>query len=146
MLDDESLLSAYLDDELDPAGRLEVESALLTDPRLAEMLHELAGVRELLAGLPRPEVPRVLAVEDDARRGRRRATRPSHRAIPPAIAAAAALLIAMPLGWRWLVGQEAHRPVRRLVTAVRPTPTPKDPQGAPVVAVDERTRAPEIVD
>ena len=67
MLDDNSLLSAYLDDELDPASRFEVENALLTDPRLAEELHELAGVRELLAGLPRPASSRDLAVEVGAK-------------------------------------------------------------------------------
>ncbi len=87
MLDDKSLLSAYLDDELDPAGRLEVESALLTDPRLSEELHELAGVRELLAGLPRPGLSRDLADEVGARLGRRRAPWPSRWAFPPALAA-----------------------------------------------------------
>ncbi|MBX6314748.1 MAG: zf-HC2 domain-containing protein, partial [Isosphaeraceae bacterium] len=44
-LDDESLLSAYLDGELDPARRLAVEAALLSRPQLAARLQDLARVR-----------------------------------------------------------------------------------------------------
>jgi hypothetical protein len=53
-LDDETLLSAYLDDELDEAGRLHVEEALLGSPRLAQQLRDLALVRDLAVGLGRP--------------------------------------------------------------------------------------------
>ena len=52
-LDDESLLSAYLDGELDPARRLMVENALLENAGLAERLQELAATRTMLASLPR---------------------------------------------------------------------------------------------
>jgi anti-sigma factor RsiW len=55
-LDDESLLSAYLDGELDASRRLKVESALLAQPRLAERLQELAAIRSLVDGLSRPTV------------------------------------------------------------------------------------------
>src|SRR4051812_25523163 len=146
MLDDESLLSAYLDDELDPAGRLEVESALLSDPRLAETLHELAGVRELLASLPRPELSRDLALEVGARLGSRRAARPALRAFKPAIAAAAVLMIALSLGWRWYVVQGAHQPVRRAVAATGPITTPGSPKPDPVLVENTNPGGAEVDD
>jgi hypothetical protein len=52
-LHDESILSAYLDGQLGPEEQQAVESDLLDDPRLAEDLASLAGLRDLLAGLPR---------------------------------------------------------------------------------------------
>src|SRR4051812_1388747 len=60
-LDDESLLTAYLDGELAPDQRSSIESALLADPELADALRRLAEVRELLAGMPRPTMPVDLA-------------------------------------------------------------------------------------
>ncbi len=53
-IDDESLLGAYLDGELEPEQRLVIESSLATDAQLAETVHALASVRDLLASLPRP--------------------------------------------------------------------------------------------
>src|SRR5262245_61566662 len=52
-LDDDSILSAYLDGELGPEQQQAVESAAIADPRLAEELRDLALLRDLLAGLPR---------------------------------------------------------------------------------------------
>src|SRR4051812_16872467 len=52
--DDESLLSAYLDGELGREEHEAVESFLSADPRLAETLRGLVGVRDLLADLSRP--------------------------------------------------------------------------------------------
>jgi hypothetical protein len=52
--DDESLLSAYLDGELGREEHEAVESSLSADPRLAETLRGLIGVRDLLADLSRP--------------------------------------------------------------------------------------------
>ncbi len=60
ILEDESILSAYLDGRLGPEERHAVESALLENSRLADDLRGLAAVRDLLAGLPR-EAPRNLA-------------------------------------------------------------------------------------
>lgn len=60
-VEDESLLSAYLDNELTPAQRLSVEDALLADARLAERLQQLAAVRSTIAGLPRPLVGRDIS-------------------------------------------------------------------------------------
>ncbi len=56
-LDDETLLSGYLDDELDAAERQAVELAIQADPSLADRLRELSGARELLGGLGRPRCP-----------------------------------------------------------------------------------------
>lgn len=74
-IDDESLLGAYLDGELEPEQRLVVESSLATDPRLAETVHALASVRDLLASLPRPTSadvsPEVMRrIRQDSLRGR----------------------------------------------------------------------------
>ncbi len=145
MIDDESLLSAYLDGELDPASRLEVESASLTDPRLAEELHELAGVRDVLAGLSRPGTPRDLALGVCARIDGRRAPWTLRGASPPAVAAAALLLAAL-FGWRWFAGQEGHKPVRPLVAARGPSPAPETPQPAPIVAESVETDRPRADD
>ncbi len=52
-IDDDSLLSAYMDGQLSPEQQLAVESALVSDPQLGEELRSLTLVRDLLAGLPR---------------------------------------------------------------------------------------------
>jgi anti-sigma factor RsiW len=57
MLNDESLLSAYLDGELEPDQRSALEAVLLSDAALAKQLRGLAEVRGLVAGLPRPSLP-----------------------------------------------------------------------------------------
>lgn len=62
MLDDDSLLSAYLDDELDPPDLRRVEHALRHDPDLARQVADLRRVRDLVAGLPRPAAPDDLAL------------------------------------------------------------------------------------
>ena len=54
IIDDDSLLSAYMDGQLSPDQQLLVESALVSDPQLGEELRGLTVVRDLLAGLPRP--------------------------------------------------------------------------------------------
>jgi hypothetical protein len=53
-LDDETLLTAYLDGELDDAGRNRVEAATLASPGLARRLRDLAEARDLVEGLSRP--------------------------------------------------------------------------------------------
>jgi hypothetical protein len=55
-LDDETLLTAYLDGELTENERLAVEEAVRTSPRLGVQLRELASVRGLVAGLSRPAI------------------------------------------------------------------------------------------
>src|SRR4051812_35968358 len=73
--EDDPFLSAYLDGELDPAQRAEVESALLSNPALAERLRQLAAVRDLVANLPRPS-PREDLSGAVLARIRRRTARP----------------------------------------------------------------------
>jgi hypothetical protein len=51
--DDDSFLSSYLDGELDPHERSLVESALVSEPELAEKLRSLTALRDLLSGLNR---------------------------------------------------------------------------------------------
>ncbi len=65
--DDESLLSAYLDNELDPADRLAFEWAIETNPALAEQYRSLVQMRSAVSSLPRPEIPRDLAATINAR-------------------------------------------------------------------------------
>src|SRR4051812_31797905 len=85
---DESLLTAYLDGELDPDQRTSIASALVSDPELAEQLRKLSSVRDLIAGLGRPALTvdlsgaiadRVVAISD--RGGRRPRLSPRRRRI-----------------------------------------------------------------
>lgn len=69
---DDAILDAYIDDELDPAGRFEVESAMATDPALADRARARLALRDLIAGLPRPVVGMSLAGPIVARLAARR--------------------------------------------------------------------------
>jgi hypothetical protein len=76
-LDDESYLSAYLDDELDPAERQAVEWSVESSPPRADQIRSIAQVREAVAGLDRPAIPRDLGPALAARIAR------NHRLAPP---------------------------------------------------------------
>ncbi len=54
ILDDETLLSAYLDGELSAEDRHRVEMALLADPETADQLRQLAAVRDIVDSLSVP--------------------------------------------------------------------------------------------
>ncbi len=60
-------LSAWLDGELHPARRAEVERALDADPALRARLEQLAAVDEALASAPVPPVSEALAARVRAR-------------------------------------------------------------------------------
>jgi hypothetical protein len=95
-LDDESLLSAYLDDELDPADRLAVEWSVESSPPLADQLRSLATARDAVSGLGRPALPVDLAPAISARLAAdRRRARLQALARPGRIALAVAGLSAM---------------------------------------------------
>jgi hypothetical protein len=76
--EDESDLSAYLDDELDPGDRRDLEWSLRSDPALAARLAGLAAARDAVASLSRPEAPCSLVssvicrIDAAERQGRRR--------------------------------------------------------------------------
>ncbi len=99
-LDDESLISAYLDDELDPADRLAVAWSVESSPPLADQLRAATLARDAVAGLDRPPAPRDLAPAISARiaRSRRQArlaawTVPARLALAGSLAATAASLL-----------------------------------------------------
>lgn len=107
-LDDETLLSGYLDGELDPEQRARVESALAASPELTATLAELAAACGQVSGLSRPLAPRdltanVLArVARDPRARLRRAVRVRPQLAWAGLAAAAslaALLAVRPPDW-----------------------------------------------
>jgi hypothetical protein len=52
-LDDESLLSAFMDGQLDPDQHQAVEAAVLSNPQLSEQLRTLTVLRDLVGGLSR---------------------------------------------------------------------------------------------
>ncbi len=54
---DESFLSAYLDDEIDPDGRRAVDDAIASVPGVDDRLARLAANRDLVSGLTRPSAP-----------------------------------------------------------------------------------------
>lgn len=82
-LDDETTLSAFLDNEIAPGDRAAVAWSIESSPAMARQLRSLADARDAVAGLSRPPAPadvsaRVvaqLAVVSRAARRRRIATR-----------------------------------------------------------------------
>lgn len=144
--DDETLLSAYLDGELDPARRQMVESALRSSPALAGRLRDLARVRDAVRALgpsamPKDLAPAILqnirnisnrvARQAEARRAWKRAA----LILSPVVGVAAAVLIAWSMNG---FGTTPEVPGPRVVE--RPDPPRPDP--VEVVRADE-TPAPE---
>ncbi len=155
-LDDDSILTAFLDGELEPSRHLRVEAALLSSPRLAARLRELTLVRDAVRGLSRPRVPGDLAPavlsaieEADALRRRRLASRSLVRrrllVLAPLSAVAAALLVA----WS-LHGLTQHETVARLepdrLGASTAPPELAPPESGPVAegAVAEASPTPDV--
>lgn len=98
----ERLISAYLDGEVTPEERREVERALERDPRARRFYEELREVRALLRGLPERGAPADLeesvlayALGGGARRGR--SWWAGRRALLAAVAAAAAIVLLFPV-------------------------------------------------
>ena len=82
----DDLLSAFLDDELEPAERAEVEAYLARSPDARAQLDGLAEIRSALHDLPALDPPRPLATAPV-----RRAPR-SRRVVPALVAALVVLL------------------------------------------------------
>src|SRR3954467_5849937 len=53
----EARLCAYVDGELDAAGRAEIEQHLKTNPQHQKLMQELTRTRDLLRSLPRERAP-----------------------------------------------------------------------------------------
>jgi len=70
--DDDSFLSAYMDGQLDPDQHQWVESALVSNPQLADQLRRLTVVRDLVAGLSRDASLDVTPQVMERIQGRRR--------------------------------------------------------------------------
>ncbi len=130
-LDDDSILSAYLDGQLGPEEHQSVESALCANPRLSEDLRELTELRDLVAGLPREEPTDLTALVmrriRHARRGR------AARAIAWAPARAAAI-VAIAAGVIALVATTWLR---------HPAHAPR-PQGQPPVVAKDGNAGPAL--
>jgi hypothetical protein len=107
-LEDETLLTAYLDGELDDAGRHRVEAATAASPGLARRLRDLAEARDMVESLSRPPaqvdvsafvMSRITApVRPWAFRVRvTRVVSPRWLAVGSGLAAAASLLVSLSL-------------------------------------------------
>ncbi len=95
----EAELSAYIDDELSPQRRTELEAVLADSAELRERLDSLRRANRLLEALPATPPSRDLrarvdsalrASEPEGSRGRGRSSRSTWRRMAPAFAAAAA--------------------------------------------------------
>lgn len=133
--EDEIFLSAYLDGELDPEQRSSVESALLSNPALAEHLRQLTVVRDLVANLPRLTLHEDLSSAILARaRTRMRNSLTSRLRHSPLtrIGLAAAAVVVLAVGLGLLTGRTqpvppASAPPPVVVAAVRAPQTEPPP-------------------
>lgn len=148
---DESILSAYLDGELEPRQVRKVERAIAANPVVSEMLDDLRAVRAMVSGLSRPSspdlAPDVLASLPLRSPGRseRLFTRRVMTYAAAGVSAAAALLLA------WLPLHQAGPAVALRPGAIpgvlKPIPHPEAPsivdasaKDSPVVADRDPTR------
>src|SRR5262245_14406841 len=109
----EELLSAYLDGELTPAEKSEVERSLEAAPKLRERLEDLAEVGQAIRSLPRPGAPSDLrrqVLAEISQRTRRAvspasySTRPSRRHVWQWIGALVAACVVVGAVAIWSVG------------------------------------------
>ena len=140
--DDDSFLSAYLDDELDPADRLAIEGSIELSPRLAERLRSITQARDALIGLERPALPvdlgpALMARIDSGRRRPGPLARPAARfafALSAFSSVAASLIFAI-----ILLNQSLHETSKRPEVAaipLDPIPAPRhhpEPVDAPIL-------------
>jgi hypothetical protein len=140
---DESVLTAYLDGELEPDQRSALESVLMMDVDLARQLRGLAEVRTLVAGLPRPSLPVDLAGAVAARIEARSLSDRLHRLLPQRpvgfhAAAIGGLTVAASLIFAALVVRPPARPappqaaVRSPATPALPVPPVANQPASPV--------------
>ncbi|WP_435016572.1 anti-sigma factor family protein [Tundrisphaera sp. TA3] len=132
-LDDDTLLSAYLDDELDPADRMAVAWSIESSPPLAGRLSDLAATRDAVAGLGRPGIPRDLAPDLLARIASRQAARPraGSRAASVLLAGGFVSIAASLLAAMFFVYRATHDLDRPTLFAFFPKATPAKAPAAP---------------
>ncbi len=111
-IEQDLLLSAYLDHEVDSDRKRRAEEAVASDPAAAEALRSLAAVRDLVAGLSRPCAPDasfgvLKRIADEADRPRRWRTWGPY--LGRGLAASA---VAASLGLVVFVGAKSRSPVR----------------------------------
>ncbi len=128
-LDDETILSSYLDDELDPADRLVVEWAVESSPPLGEQLRALATARDAVAGLARPRPPRdfsfaVVAEIAAARRPGRRAILVRSGRLVAAVAGVSAMAASLLIALVLLHHSTHGNGVASLSALIHPAPAP----------------------
>lgn len=149
MIDDPTLLTAYLDDELVPEDRRQVAAALRGDPEAARLLRELAGVRDLVAGLDRPAAPADVPMAVVLRIDRQRSVKQLLLLATTLSAAAAtvlALLLPIPGLWGPNAGPNGGQLVAQHDPPARPSPVdegtkPPDDEEAPETLLAGPTRA-----
>ncbi|MDB5350284.1 MAG: hypothetical protein JWN86_1531 [Planctomycetota bacterium] len=138
-VDLDPLLSAYLDGELDAAGRRRVEQATRSDPVVANRLAALARVRDLVATLSSPVLSEdvsgavllALARRHETRRTAWRRAGVVTAMVVPGLAAAAALLLMFGLGKQASALKMPPRQPQPLAKVLPSPPHPPRPVTAP---------------
>jgi len=138
----EAKLAAYVDGELTPAERVEIETYLQSNPSHRALLQDLVLHRNLLRGLPREKAPGdctegfqgqlerdILLGGDELSRARRRFR--IHYS-PQLLSAAAIILVAVALGiivYTVLPPHQPHAPIAQLSTEPNKTAEPALTEG-----------------
>ncbi len=155
----EAKLAAYVDGELTPAERVEIETHLQNNPSHRELLQDLVLHRNLLRGLPREKAPGdctegfqgqlerdILLGGDELARARRR-WRIQYS--PQLLSAAAIILVAVALGIIVYVILPAHQPnapISQLSTeAAKSESAPTEITGTLADARSYKPAAPEVM-
>lgn len=154
---DDSLIHAYVDDELDPESRLLVEQAAEADPRVAHSLSELARLHGLMANVHRPpdlpDVSGAVVARLNQAATRRRALQP----IASSTILALAALLMVTLFWNRPVpqGGQGQGPLARVEDPAAGRPeAPKEPivpgrteaESKVEVAANDSTPAPSVAE
>lgn len=140
----ESKLCAYIDGELDPEGRAEIEKHLEANPQHRRLLESLKATRDLLRWLPREPAPPELAESLNGQLERSvlldydgESLRP--RIFPRIFAAAAIILLTAGLAAAvYFALPKSHRNAQIAVNTGAEQAKPAEPTGVPADAVARR--------
>ncbi len=143
---DESLLTAYLDDELSDSEREVVEEQLKTNEHWKRLLAELQSIQCLIRELPTPVLARSLAVAPwknpiqpnailDAREKENDTSK--HRSIPTSVLALAAGLFLCVLGsFAWMRFSVEQNELAKLEKMANPADSPTSTSAAAPAALE----------